>query len=557
MDRNEDSGGPLADALGRVEPNAHMCLIYESQEEQFAAAVPFVRLGLERGEQCIYMAEENSVDTVLAAMRGDGFDVDAAVRSGAFKVTTEKETYLKEGSFDPDRMLRFWREAADSAEAAGFRGLRATGEMTWALQNGLRFEGLTEYETRLNEFIPAHPVSALCQYNRRRFSPELLVEAIRTHPQLVFNDTVCTNPYYKAPEGFLESTEPRQELQRLLDTILEQQRPKHARRHDEESPGPASDANSEDSMLDLVTPYVDGELPKAVADRVARHIKGDPELRRLVAVERATKRAVSTLTSRHSAPVHLEARVRAAVFGTAGSGVGDAPAADAPAADAPAADPKPARPSLWRLLSRSPAYASAAAALALGVALAVAITLFSGRRITPFVADVYAHHTDLERFPVRFEGDRAAVGDQVSKAVGFHVPVPELGDELALAGARKCRLCGHLMALIRYTGDEGPISFFVVPKTRLPVRRLEKHRLGDTAFYAVKHKELEIVFWQEGDVSYAMAGSVGEDRLLDLACQACGQVRTACGRMREVHRVAGSNPAMLLPILPHAAAGTS
>jgi hypothetical protein len=112
------------------------------------------------------------------------------------------------------------------------------------------------------------------------------------------------------------------------------------------------------------------------------------------------------------------------------------------------------------------------------------------------------------------------------------------------------------MAFIRYTGEEGPISFFVVPRTRLPVRRLERHTHGEMAFYAVKHKELEIVFWQEGGVSYAMAGSVGEDRLLDLACQACGQVRTACGQMREVQRLAGANAAMLVPILPHAAAGT-
>lgn len=524
MDRNEDSGGPLADALGRVESRAHMCLIYESREEQFAAAVPFIRLGLERGEQCIYVAEENSVDTVLAAMRSDGFDVDAAIRSGALRLTTEKETYLKEGSFDPDRMMRFWREASDSAMAAGFQGLRATGEMTWALQNGLRFEGLTEYETKLNEFIPAHPVSALCQYNRRRFAPEILVDAIRTHPHVVLNGTVCTNPYYTAPEGLLGSKQPRQEIERLLDTILEQQRPKHTRRHDEESHDPAFDANSEDSMLDLVTPYVDGELPKAVADRMARHIKGDPELQRLVAVERATKHAVSTLTSRHAAPAQFEARVRTAIFRTAGS-----PAADSPAADALAADPKPARPSLWRLLGRSPAYASAVGALALGVVLVVAITLFSGHRITPFVEDVYAHHVDEQRFPVQIKGNYESVAKQAGKEVGFRVPVPRLGDQLALQGARKCYLCGHLMAFIKYTGQEGVISLFIIPKARLAMWRLEKRTKDGMAFYAVRHKDLEIVFWREGGVCYAMAGTVGEDRLIDLACEACCQVREANG----------------------------
>jgi hypothetical protein len=39
--------GELAAGLGL---HQHLCFIYETQEEQFAAALPFLRSGLERGE---------------------------------------------------------------------------------------------------------------------------------------------------------------------------------------------------------------------------------------------------------------------------------------------------------------------------------------------------------------------------------------------------------------------------------------------------------------------------------------------------------------------------
>jgi anti-sigma factor RsiW len=271
---------------------------------------------------------------------------------------------------------------------------------------------------------------------------------------------------------------------------------------------------SDENIFDLVTPFVDGELPESVAREVAREIEANPMYQRLVAAERATKHAIRTLTARHAAPAQFQARVRTAIFGTA---------------DSPAADPRPARVPLWRLLTRSPAYASAVGALALGVALVVVITLFSGHRITPFVEDVYAHHVEEQRFPVQIEGNYESVAEQTGKEVGFRVPVPRLGDQLALQGARKCYLCGHLMAFIKYTGQEGLISLFVIPKTRLAMWRLEKRTHDGMVFYAVRHKDLEIVFWRKGGVCYAMAGTVGKDRLVDLACKACCQVREANG----------------------------
>src|SRR5437899_518278 len=43
----------LATGLGL---HQHQCLIYNTREEQFAAALPFLKAGLERWERCLYIA---------------------------------------------------------------------------------------------------------------------------------------------------------------------------------------------------------------------------------------------------------------------------------------------------------------------------------------------------------------------------------------------------------------------------------------------------------------------------------------------------------------------
>ncbi len=64
----------LRDALVHLGPHDHLCSIYASQEEQFAVAIPFIRIGLERNEKCVYIADDHNFDAVLDAMQAEGID---------------------------------------------------------------------------------------------------------------------------------------------------------------------------------------------------------------------------------------------------------------------------------------------------------------------------------------------------------------------------------------------------------------------------------------------------------------------------------------------------
>ena len=211
--------GPV-EPLDGHESNDHLALIYESRAEQFAAAVPFVRQGLERGERCMYIADENTETEVVAAMRERGVDVDAALESGALTLHTRHDTYCRNGGFDPDEMISFLSDSIDEA-LEEYAGLRVAGEMAWILGDDHQVEDLIEYEGKLNRFFPETDCIALCQYNRERFPPEVIRDVIRTHPHLVYRNTVCQNFYYTPPEEFFGPDRPAHEIDRMMCTLLD------------------------------------------------------------------------------------------------------------------------------------------------------------------------------------------------------------------------------------------------------------------------------------------------------------------------------------------------
>lgn len=216
--------GQLVRALERFGPHDHLCSIYENQQEHFGVAVPFIRIGLDRHEKCLYIMDAESMDGVRDAMKAGGIDVAAAVGSGALTIATKDQTYMRRGSFDPDWMFSFWQEAAEQAQREGFTSLRATGETEWVVRGGPGLERWMEYECRLTHALAESNAFALCQYNRNLFPPSLILDVIRTHPVVIYRDTACRNFYFVPPEEFLGDDPARREVQRLLNNIRDRER---------------------------------------------------------------------------------------------------------------------------------------------------------------------------------------------------------------------------------------------------------------------------------------------------------------------------------------------
>ncbi|HEX9455692.1 MAG TPA: sigma 54-interacting transcriptional regulator [Candidatus Binatia bacterium] len=214
----------LIAALEQLGHHDHLCSIYNSEEEHFAIASPFIRIGLERNEKCLYIVDDDTIDAVGKALQTEGIDVERAIAAGTLVLATKEETYLKHGSFDPDWLFGYWNDATELAVDQGFAALRATGVTAWVLRGAAGLERWFEYESRLSHTLASIRCFALCQYDRRIFPPELISDVIRTHPMVIYRGTVCRNMYHVPPDEFVAPDQTAREVDRLLTNIRERER---------------------------------------------------------------------------------------------------------------------------------------------------------------------------------------------------------------------------------------------------------------------------------------------------------------------------------------------
>jgi PAS domain S-box-containing protein len=215
----------LRDAIERLQPPGHLCSVYESQDEQLASVIPFMRTGLGRGEKCVYVADDDlRLEPVRVALKDAGIDVDHAIRSGALVVATHYRAYLGSSDFDHGRVATFWREQLEQARRSGYTGLRVAGEAGWVTRDIPGIDRWMEYESLVTKVLVESGCLALCQYDRRVCSPELLLNVIRTHPLVICSDMLCDNFYFVPPEDFLAHERAAREVERLLRNVSERER---------------------------------------------------------------------------------------------------------------------------------------------------------------------------------------------------------------------------------------------------------------------------------------------------------------------------------------------
>lgn len=193
-------------SIACMQPGDHYCGIFRTDEEQRALTVDFVRDGIARNEKMFYLVNLTTTEQLCATLVSAGIDVDGLIARGQLVILTAKEAYLKDGGFEPDKMIQLLGDETDKALAEGYTAMRATGEMTWALAGEPGSERLVEYESRLNDFFTNRKCIAVCQYDRRRFDSEMLLDILHTHPKVLFGKDGYDNSemYYVPPELFLE-----------------------------------------------------------------------------------------------------------------------------------------------------------------------------------------------------------------------------------------------------------------------------------------------------------------------------------------------------------------
>lgn len=159
----------------------HLAFFFKTNDERLQVTIPYVLNGLRRKERCVYVAVGNSVSRILTEFERAGIDIGEATSSGALSVVTKHESYLRHGIFEPERMIADWDREVRFALEHGFAGLRATADMSWALDlpSALRHL-LCDYEDDLCRRWPGR-LGGMCQYDETLFSADVVQHMCDCH----------------------------------------------------------------------------------------------------------------------------------------------------------------------------------------------------------------------------------------------------------------------------------------------------------------------------------------------------------------------------------------
>jgi hypothetical protein len=182
----------------------HICAFFESRDEQYEILAPYLKEGIDNGEQVITILESNTHPDHVSRLESAGIPVASARQRDQLKILASEETYLAGGCFVVGRMYEMLEKAVCDAEQSEFKRVRTLGDMEWALKNCDGTEELIVYEARVNELAPHHDCTLLCAYDLTRFSGRVIADVLATHSHVLLGGQIHENPMYIEPLEYLQ-----------------------------------------------------------------------------------------------------------------------------------------------------------------------------------------------------------------------------------------------------------------------------------------------------------------------------------------------------------------
>lgn len=181
----------------------HACAFFNGRDEEYELLLPFSKAAAEAGDRLFQVVDKEHLSERRSRLASAGIDVLEAERKGQLEIRPWEEAYLREKRFDQNAMLELIQEVLKSGRSRGFPMTRLWANMEWALDDLPGVHDIVEYETRLNHFLPNYDDVVVCTYDLSKFSAPVVMDIMRTHPQVIVGGMLQENPFYVPPDEFL------------------------------------------------------------------------------------------------------------------------------------------------------------------------------------------------------------------------------------------------------------------------------------------------------------------------------------------------------------------
>jgi len=182
----------------------HICGLYETEKERDEIIFGFLHRGIIDRDKMLYCPSERTAEDFRTKFT-QNFKTNLAEleSTNRFSLSSAKALYYPDGYFEPhimDKNLNAFYTESQKPERCN---IRATAEMTWALEAIPGVEKLMIYESRLNYFIPKKPWISICLYNISKFDGTTIMNLLKTHPFTISGGILLQNPFFIPPEQWL------------------------------------------------------------------------------------------------------------------------------------------------------------------------------------------------------------------------------------------------------------------------------------------------------------------------------------------------------------------
>ena len=196
-------------ARSTVNCRCHVCAFFNSREDEYNVMLPFIKEGFDVGDRAVYILDRNQRSERMQRLADTGGDTAEAEASGQLEVRPWENAYLRPGRFDQYAMIDLLENVAKAAMQQGPGMTRLWANMEWALLDFPGVHDIVEYESRLNYFLPNYEMATVCTYDVTKFSASVVMDIIRTHPQVIVGGILRGNPFYVPPDEFLRELDAR------------------------------------------------------------------------------------------------------------------------------------------------------------------------------------------------------------------------------------------------------------------------------------------------------------------------------------------------------------
>lgn len=172
-----DSG---IEEIGAINWGTHIGGLFESEEDLYKVALPYIKAGLNNNELCLWVYSQNSsYEDIKNVIVNSVMDVDSYIEKGQLILISNKEWYLKDNTFYEIRVNTLWNKYINKAIEQGFDGLRVVADTSCVDKKYYR--SFANYEEKASDFINQSTFIALCIYDAKKADPLQIAEVIKNH----------------------------------------------------------------------------------------------------------------------------------------------------------------------------------------------------------------------------------------------------------------------------------------------------------------------------------------------------------------------------------------